>query len=213
MSSQPSTLLIACGALAREITTLMDVLELKNVTVQCVPAHYHNTPDLIPDAVEEKIKAAKGQFDRTLVLYGDCGTGGLLDDILEREGIERIPGAHCYEFFMGSTDFQNLFDATPGSFFLTDYLVKHFDRLVIQTLGLDRYPQLRDSYFQHYSQLVYLAQTEDEELQAKARQAAEQLGLSYEYRFTAYGGLEEILSTSNDEEGAKHGPEDHRLLA
>ncbi len=212
VAARPSTLLISCGALGREITTLIDVLGLDNTTVQCLPAHYHNTPDRIPEAVEKKILAGKGAFDRILVLYGECGTGGRLDEILRREGIERIPGNHCYEFFMGSDDFHALFDAEPGSFFLTDYLVRHFDRLIIEGLGLDRFPQLIDDYFRHYTQLVYLAQIEDPELDVAAREAAERLGLAYDYRFTGYGGLKQILGTLGSEE-TDHGATDHRLLA
>lgn len=207
MTVKPQTLLIACGALGREITTLIDVLDLHNVTVQCLPAHFHNTPEKIPDGVEQKIAEAGDRFGRILVLYGECGTGGRLDEILEREGIERIPGDHCYEFFMGSTDFRELFDAEPGSFFLTDYLVKHFELLIIKGLGLDRFPQLLDDYFGNYSRLVYLAQTEDPDLDAAALKAAERLNLKFERRFTGYGGLKSILEEEN------HGTTDSRLLA
>ncbi len=193
MPAKPETLLIACGALGREITTLIDVLGLENITIQCLPAHFHNTPEKIPDGVERKIVEAGDRFERILVLYGECGTGGRLDEILEREGIERIPGDHCYEFFLGHADFKTLFEAEPGSFFLTDYLVKHFDLLIIQGLGLDRFPQLVDDYFRNYSRLVYLAQTEDPDLDAAAIKAAERLKLTYQRRFTGYGGLETIL--------------------
>jgi len=212
VTKKPETLLIACGALAREITTLIDVLDLQNMTIQCLPAHFHNTPDKIPDGVEQKIREAGNRFDRILVLYGECGTGGRLDEILEREGVERIPGAHCYEFYMGSDDFAALFDAEPGSFFLTDYLVKHFERLVIGSLGLDRFPQLRDDYFGNYSRLVYLAQTHNPDLDAAAEKAAERLNLSFERRFTGYGELKDILEPPSNED-AIHGEPDNRLLA
>jgi hypothetical protein len=207
VTAKPETLLIACGALGQEIITLIDILNLENITVQCLPAHFHNTPDKIPGGVEQKIKEAGQRFDRILVLYGECGTGGKLDEIIEREGIERIPGAHCYEFFMGQADFKDLFDAEPGSFFLTDYLVKHFDLLIIQGLGLDRFPQLLDDYFGNYSQLVYLAQTGDPELDAAAQAAAARLKLDFERRFTGYGGLKDILEEENN------GSTNHRLLA
>jgi len=207
VTTKPETLLIACGALGHEIIALIDVLSLENITVQCLPAHFHNSPEKIPDGVEKKIALAKGRFDRILVLYGECGTGGRLDEILEREGIERIPGAHCYEFFMGSADFKALFDAEPGSFFLTDYLVKHFDLLIIQGLGLDRFPQLLDDYFGNYTQLVYLAQMQDPDLDAAAKEAAKRLNLNFERRFTGYGGLKDIL------EDEKNASTDHRLLA
>ncbi len=135
-----------------------------------------------------------------------------MDEFLEREGIDRIPGNHCYEFFMGSEDFHTLFEAEPGSFFLTDYLVRHFDRLIIEGLGLDRFPQLLDDYFGNYSQLVYLAQVEDPEIDAAARKAAQRLNLSYDYRFTGYGGLKDILETHGNED-KDHGSTDNRLLA
>jgi hypothetical protein len=207
VTAKPETLLIACGALGREITTLIEVLDLQNVSVQCLPAHFHNTPEKIPDGVEQKINQAGDRFGRILVLYGECGTGGRLDEILEREGIERIPGDHCYEFFLGHDDFKALFELEPGSFFLTDYLVKHFDLLIMKGLGLDRFPQLLDDYFGNYSQLVYLAQTEDPDLDAAAKQAAERLNLKFERRFTGYGGLKDILEEQN------HGSTDSRLLA
>jgi hypothetical protein len=207
VTAKPKTLLIACGALGREIINLIDILNLKNITVQCLPAHFHNTPDKIPGGVEKKIEEAGDRFDRILVLYGECGTGGKLDAILQREGIERIPGAHCYEFFMGQADFKDLFDAEPGSFFLTDYLVKHFDQLIIQGLGLDRFPQLLGDYFGNYSQLVYMAQTSDPDLDAAAMAAAEKLKLNFERRFTGYGDLKNILKEGNN------GSADHSLLA
>lgn len=207
MPKKPATLLIACGALGREITTLIDVLHLENITIQCLPAHFHNTPEKIPAGVEQKIKEGKGRFERILVLYGECGTGGRLDEILAQEGIERIPGDHCYEFFMGSADFKTMFEAEPGSFFLTDYLTKHFDLLIIKGLGLDRFPQLLDDYFGNYTRLVYLAQTENPDLDAAAKRAAERLNLNFERRFTGYGGLKDIL------EDEKDASIDHRLLA
>jgi len=207
VTAKPQTLLIACGALGREITTLIDIMGLENITISCLPAHFHNTPEKIPDGVEQKIIEAGDRYGRILVLYGECGTGGRLDAILEREGIARIPGDHCYEFFMGSADFKTLFEDEPGTFFLTDYLVKHFELLIIQGLGLDRFPQLLDDYFGNYTRLVYLAQSENPELDAAALKAAARLNLNFERRFTGYGGLKTIL------EDETHGTIDHRLLA
>jgi hypothetical protein len=186
-------LIIACGALARELTAVIAANGWQNVQVQCLPAELHNRPEKIPEAVREKIRAARGCFGRILVAYADCGTGGLLDRVLEEEGVERLPGAHCYEFYAGSPDFAALADAEPGSFYLTDFLVRHFERLVIRELGIERHPELAAQYFGNYRRLVYLAQHEDVQLQVQARQAAARLGLAFEYRFTGYGDLERAV--------------------
>jgi hypothetical protein len=212
MTARPSTLIIACGALGREITQVIGAQGWSNMTVSCLPAHLHNRPDRIPEAVRGKIRAAKGRFDRLLVLYGDCGTGGLLDAVLEEEGVERIPGPHCYEFFTGATDFAALSEEEPGTFFLTDYLVRHFDRLIIEGLGLDRYPQLLSDYFGHYRKLIHLAQVEDPALDASAKTAALRLGLAHERRFTGLGGLEGFLRPDPAGE-IDDGETDGRLLA
>jgi hypothetical protein len=188
------TLLIACGALAREIIELIRLNGWSHLDVTCLPAHLHNAPQLIPAAVRGKIVEAKGHYRRILAVYGDCGTGGLLDDVLREEGVERIAGPHCYQFYAGTDVFTRLNDDEPGTFYLTDYLVRHFDRLILQGLGLDRFPQLLPDYFGHYTRLIYLAQTEDADLQQAARQAAERLGLAYEYRFTGYGELGGFLA-------------------
>ena len=190
----PSTLLIACGALAREIVFLTRANHWRHLTIACLPAHLHNTPQLIPDAVRRKIRDARGRFQRIAVLYGDCGSGGLLDKVLQEEGVERIAGPHCYEFYAGTQAFATMMDEAPGSFFLTDYLTRHFDRLVMRGLGLDRHPELLPDYFQHYTRLVYLAQTDDPALTAQARKAAERLGLAFERRFTGYGGLATFIA-------------------
>jgi uncharacterized protein DUF1638 len=193
-STQPAgTLIIACGALAREVLAVIEGQGLRDIAITCLPAGWHNTPAKIPEAVRAKIRDNRGRYGRILVAYGDCGTGGLLDDVLREEGVERIAGPHCYQFFMGTADFQALADAEPGCFFLTDYLARHFDRLIIEGLGLDRHPELRDDYFGNYTKVVYLAQTEDPTLQALAKKAAERLGLAYEYRFTAYGELTQFM--------------------
>lgn len=185
----PRTLVIACGALAREMLALVELNHWDHVTLTCLPAKLHNTPQLIPAAVERKIRAARKRYDRILCLYGDCGTGGLLDRVLEREGVARIEGAHCYEFYAGGEDFAALHDAEPGTFYLTDYLARHFERLVIKGLGLDRHPELLPDYFGNYTRVVYLAQTEDPSLRARAEQAAARLGLGFEVRFTGMGGI------------------------
>ena len=215
MTRPPTTLLIACGALAQEITALIRANRWDHLSLTCLPAQFHNRPDKITDAVREKIAAARGEYDRILVVYGDCGTGGHLDAMLAEEGVERIAGPHCYQFYAGSADFEAMMDAEPGTFFLTDYLVRHFELLMIKGLGLDRHPQLRDEYFRNYSKLVYLAQTENAELTEQAKAAAAQLGLAFEYRYTGYGELESFMADANtkDQEKRKHGKTDHRLLA
>jgi hypothetical protein len=188
-ASERRVLVVACGALARELLEVVRANGLHGIDVECLPASYHNTPDLIPDAVAERVRAAKGRYDEVFVGYADCGTGGRLDAVCEELGVERLPGAHCYQFFTGNTAFTELQDAEIGTFYLTDYLVRYFDRLVIGYLGLDRHPQLRDDYFGNYTRLVYLSQVEDPDLVDRARAAADRLGLRFEHRHTGYGEL------------------------
>lgn len=183
-------LVIGCGALAHELLDVVSRHGLHDIEVTCLPARYHNTPQLIPAAVEERIEENKDRYDSIFVAYADCGTGGLLDRVLERHEVERLDGAHCYEFFTGAARFAALQEAEPTTFYLTDFLVRHFDRLVWQGLGLDRWPQLRDDYFGNYTRLVYLAQVDDSELTSRAREAADRLGLRFERIAVGYGDLE-----------------------
>jgi hypothetical protein len=199
------TLLIACGALAREIVELIRVNDWQHLTVSCLPASWHNTPAKIPEGVRGRIRAARDRYERILVLYGDCGTGGLLDEVLAEEGVERIEGPHCYAFFAGGAAFDALTEAEIGSFYLTDYLVRHFDRLIVQGLGLDRHPELLPLYFGNYKKLVYLAQSEDAALEVRAKAAAERLGLAYERHFTGYGGLGDFVGSRAGEAAPWHG--------
>jgi Protein of unknown function (DUF1638) len=189
-------LLIACGALAHEIMAVLRFNGLPGVDVQCLPAKLHNAPQLIPDAVRAKIHEERQHFERIFVLYGDCGTGGLLDEVLAEEGVERIAGAHCYEFFAGTPAFNELAEEEAGSFYLTDFLARHFERLIMQGLGINRHPELLPLYFGNYQRIVYLAQTDSPALRAKAKLAAERLGLAYEYRFTGYGDLQSAVSAA-----------------
>ncbi|MBC8038727.1 MAG: DUF1638 domain-containing protein [Rhizobiales bacterium] len=186
-------LLIACGALAREIVDLIERNRWTAFDVQCLPAKWHNTPAKIVPGVREKIREAKGRYKSIFVLYGDCGTGGLLDKLLKEEGVERIDGPHCYSFYSGNEAFAGRAEEDVTSFFLTDYLARHFDKLIWAGLGLDRHPELLPMYFGNYTRIVYLAQTPDEDLAKKAMAAAKQLGLGYEYRFTGYGDLDRSL--------------------
>jgi hypothetical protein len=189
-------LLIACGALAHEVMAVLRLSGLQGVEVQCLPAKLHNTPQLIPEAVRAKIHQERGHFERIFVLYGDCGTGGLLDAVLAEEGVERIAGAHCYEFFATTPSFNELAEAEPASFYLTDFLARHFERLIMEGLGINRHPELLPLYFGNYQRIVYLAQTDSPALRAKAKLAAERLGLAYEYRFAGYGDLPSAVAAA-----------------
>lgn len=185
----PRALVIACGALARELQAL--AAELPDIEVSYLPATLHNRPERIPDLVRARIREARAQGrERVMIGYADCGTGGLLDSVASEEGVERLPGAHCYEFYAGSAAFAALHDDEPGTFYLTDYLVRAFEGLVWRGLGLDRHPELREAYFGNYRRLVYLAQTEDPSLTERARASAERLGLEFERRATGLGELE-----------------------
>ena len=197
MSSQPA-LVIACGALAKEITTLIDINQWSHLRVQCVPAKIHNTPEQIPDAVRTLIHKARNKYAHIYIAFADCGTGGLLDTVIKEENVERLPGAHCYEFFAGSEAFKEMSDDALGTFYLTDFLARHFDRIIIEELGIAKHPELRDMYFGNYTKLIYLAQTDNPELIKMAQDAAAKLNLEYEYRRTDYGDLERGLSTFNE---------------
>lgn len=185
--TKPRVLVIACGALARELLDVIKGNGLEWVDVECLPAKLHNTPDQITAAVERKIVSAAGRYQKVFVGYADCGTGGTLDAMLARRGIDRLPGAHCYEFFAGGALFKSLQEVEPGTFYLTDFLTKHFDRLVWEGLGLDRWPHLRDEYFRNYRRVVYLSQVENADLLSQARSAAQRLGLAFEHRAVGYG--------------------------
>ena len=193
MGTAPRVLVIACGALAREIAALRAANDWPHLDVRCLPAELHNRPERIPGAVRAAIRANRERYATVFVAYGDCGTGGALDEVLREENVERIPGAHCYEFFAGSEAFASLADEEPGTFYVTDFLLRHFDRLVIRGLGLDRHPQLAIHYFGNYRRLVYLAQVDAPERIRAAQAAAARLGLAFEHRITGYGGLETTL--------------------
>jgi hypothetical protein len=168
-----------------------------HLDVQCLPADLHNAPSRIPAAVRDKIRANRDRYASIFVAYGDCGTGSALDAMLAQEKVERIPGAHCYEFVAGGPAFAALADEEPGTFYVTDFLLRHFDRLVIRGLGLDRHPELAAQYFGNYRRVVYLAQSPSPERVAAARAAAARLGLAFEYRCTGFGDLERSLRAVN----------------
>ncbi len=187
-------LVIACGALAREIRSLVRINGWEHVTLLCLPADLHLTPEKIPDAVGATIAANRDRFDEILVAYGDCGTGGELARRCAALGARMLPGAHCYAFFSGVAAFEALEE--PGAFYLTDFLVRQFDAFVWKPLGLDRHPELREAYFGHYDRLVHLAQEDDPALAAAAAEAAARLGLAFERRFTGFGDLARALEAA-----------------
>ncbi len=178
--SVPRVLVIACGALSHDLVRVKKLNGWDHMDIQCLPADYHNKPQLIPDAVEQKITQNRHEYETIYVGYSDCGTGGLLDNVLAKHGVERLPGAHCYEMFAGTPVFSEIAEAELGTFYLTDYLARHFKRLIVKGMGLDRHPELMSMYFGNYKRVVYLAQLDDEELDQLAREAARYLGLAYE---------------------------------
>lgn len=195
-SHNGSVLLICCGALAREILALKAANSWDHMVLRCLPAKLHLYPKKITPAVREAIhKGREDGFGTIYVLYADCGTGGHLDSLCAEEGVERIAGPHCYSFFDGNEAFAERADDEMRSFYLTDFLVKQFDAFVWRPMGLDRHPELRDMYFGNYESLIYLAQTNNPELDAKAALCAERLGLRYERRATGYGDLEISMKT------------------
>jgi hypothetical protein len=187
--AQGEVLVLACGAIAREVLAVIELNGWSNVTVRCLPAKLHSRPELIGPAVDAKLAELAGRYERVFVAYADCGTGGALDAVLERHGVERLPGAHCYGFLTGNAEWEEIHDAEPATFYLTDFLARHFDALVVRGLGLDRHPELLPQYFGNYRRLLYLAQTDDSDLRSRAQAAAERLGLEYEERRTGYGDL------------------------
>jgi hypothetical protein len=188
-TARPRTLVIGCGALARELMDLKAREGWDHVEVTCLPAIWHNTPAKIPEGVRAKIRDNRDAYEHIFVAYADCGTGGLLDAVLSEEGVERLPGPHCYATYAGQQAFAEMAERDPACFYLTDYLVRQFDQLIVKGLGLDRFPELQDMYFGNYTTLVYLAQSDDPALDRKAEAAAARLGLAYRRAATGYGEL------------------------
>lgn len=186
-------LLLACGALAREILDLIEINSWSHMDLTCLPAIYHNHPERIAPAIAEAVAKHRDSYERIFVVYADCGTGGALAQTCKDLGVEMIPGPHCYSFFEGNDRFAKIAEEEFTAFYLTDFLVRQFDAFVIKPMGLDRHPELKDMYFGNYEKLVYQAQTEDPTLTAKAQDCAERLGLAFERRFTGYGDLETAL--------------------
>ena len=184
-------LVIACGALAREILEIRRLGGWDHLDLACLPAILHNHPDRITAAVREAVSRHRDRYARVFVAYADCGTGGLLQAACAEMGVEMIAGPHCYAFFDGLDRFAARDEIT--AFYLTDFLVRQFDAFVWKPLGLDRHPALREMYFANYETLVHLAQTDDPALTEKARDHAARLGLAFERRLTGYGDLASAL--------------------
>lgn len=189
------TLIVACGALAKEVLHLQAQLG-GSAELKCLPAIYHNHPKKIVPALKIILDECSADYETILIGYGDCGTGGDLDRLLMAyPNASRLPGAHCYAFYAGVSNFEDMMAEELGTFFLTDYLVRHFESLIIKGMGIDRRPELKETYFEHYTKLTYLAQTRDISLEIQAKAAAERLGLSYEYRAVGYGALEGAIAS------------------
>ena len=189
MAEPAGLTLIACGALARELLAITAQFPDGEVDLTCLPASWHNHPERIVPGLRRKVASLRRRGRRVAVVYGDCGTGGEIDDFLRGENITRIPGPHCFEMYLQQPAFDDEMDREIGTFFLTDYMVRHFERIVMQGMGLRRHPQLRDMYFGNYARVLYIAQTRDPALERKAEAAARELGLAYEYRFAGFGRL------------------------
>ncbi|MEC9316222.1 MAG: DUF1638 domain-containing protein [Actinomycetota bacterium] len=194
MSTSRRLLVLGCGALAREFSQLFELNGLGEVTLECLPASLHNRPEQIPQRVRERLEAAVNDFDQILLGYGDCGTAGALDLLCEEFSVDRLPGAHCYEFFLGEGIFEQLHDSEPATFYLTDYLAKHFDRLVFEGLGISSHPELLEIYFGNYKRVVFLTQTNSAELRSAACDAATKIGLPLEVIEAGYGQLETAVA-------------------
>ena len=192
---QKKVRVIACGMIGREVLAVNNQLGHDHIDLKCIDANFHHYPDRIAPAVDRAIRKAREEgFEHIFIGYADCGTGGELDKVCAAHGVERIEGPHCFSFYFGNKAFEAAGDDMMTTFFITDFLARHFEAFLIRPLGLDRFPELRDTYFGHYERALYLAQTDNPELEQKARAAAERLGLRFERQFTGYGGLTEALA-------------------
>jgi len=196
MEKKASILVITCSAVAREVNEIKKLGAWAEMDLQSITADLHVTPEKIAPAVADKIDQARDKYDHIFVAYGDCGTSGELDKVLQQRGVSRLPGAHCYDFLAGQETYARLQEEEPGTFYLTDFLARHFERLVIDTLGLDKHPELKSMYFGNYTRLVYLAQTDSDELTEMAQKAADRLGLRFERIFTGTGEMVPALDAA-----------------
>ena len=199
MKKSASILVITCAAIAREVNEIKKIGQWSQMDLQAISVDLHARPEKIPAAVAEKIDQAASKYEHIFVAYGDCGTAGELDRVLEERGVKRLPGAHCYHFLAGRETYEQMQEDEPGTFYLTDFLTQHFQRLVIEILGIDRHPELMEVYFGNYTRLVYLAQTESDELTEMASAAAAELGLRFERKFTGMGEMVPELDAAMQE--------------
>ena len=189
-STAPSLRIIACGMIAREVMAVNEQLGFDHIDLKCLPASYHHHPEHIAPEMDKAIQKARDEgFEHIFVGYADCGTGGELDKVCEKHGVNRIAGPHCFSFYMGNQIYEDSDDDYMTTFFITDFLARHFETFLKRPLGLDKHPELLDMYFSNYTKALYIAQTKDPELEANAKAAAEFMGLEYEYRYTGYGDL------------------------
>ena len=193
--SQRKVRVIACGMIAREVLAINQQISGHHIDLQCLPADFHHHPEKIAPAMDIAIGQAKAAgFDDIIVGYADCGTRGELDKICQKHGVERIAGPHCFSFYIGNQQFADNLDDFTTTFFITDFLARHFQTFMVKPLGLDKHPHLLDIYFGNYQRALYLAQTNDSELDKKAEAAAKFLGLKYERRYTGFGDLTKALN-------------------
>jgi hypothetical protein len=188
-------LVIACGMIAREVLAVKERLGLDHVDLTCLPAEFHYYPDRIAPAMDAAIEKARAEgYKHIFAGYADCGTGGMLDKVLEKHGVERMPGPHCFAFYQGMDAFAKIGEDDMMSFYMTDFRCRQFEAFFIKPLGLDKHPELARDFFGNYEKVIYLAQTDDPELEKVAIDAAKMLGLGYEKRRTGYGDLEPGLA-------------------
>ena len=188
---------IACGMIAREVLAISQQIGHDHIDLQCLPADFHHRPEKIAPAMDIAIRQAKAEgLKQIFVGYADCGTKGELDKVCQNHGVERIAGPHCFSFYMGNRQFTAEGDDFMTTFFITDFLARHFETFMVKPLGLDKHPQLLETYFGNYQRALYLAQTNDPELDKNAEEAAKFLGLKYERRYTGFGDLTAALETA-----------------
>ncbi|NKC14624.1 MAG: DUF1638 domain-containing protein [Gammaproteobacteria bacterium] len=192
-------LVIACGAIAHELVALRSRYGWTHMVIQCLPAGFHNHPEKIAPAVRDMLTAGRRVFEHMFVAYADCGTGGVIDEVITAFGARRLPGAHCYEFFAGTSVFAQWSEEELGTLYLTDFLARNFERLIIHGFGIDKHPELQEMYFAHYTRVLYMSQREDAPYLAQAEAAARRLGLRFEHKHTGLEPFARTLVTFHDE--------------